>query len=146
MKGYHPSMKIYHPSSCGVGSALMLELIPFAYGERYSGRLEINIAPQVGEEYEWSQSICVSLDFDDVAQMLMVFRGETESINDGAGIPIGDCTFNMRHVIEPVHGYRMILTKGDRLLIAFMLKPAEALGISLALEQSMAKLVFEMEG
>ena len=145
MKGYHPSIKIYHPSSRGVGSALMLELIPFAYGDPYSGKLEINIAPQDGDEYEWSQSICMGLDFEDVSRMLMVFRGETESINDYAGITIRDCTFNMRHVIEPVNGYRMILTKGDR-LVAFTLKPAEALGISLALEQSMAKLVFEMEG
>ena len=145
MKGYHPSLKIYHPSSRGVGSALMLELIPFAYGDCYSGKLEINIAPQDGDEYEWSQSICVGLDFEDVARMLMVFRGETESINDGNGIIRRECTFNMSHVIEPVHGYRMILTKGDR-LATFMLKPAEALGISLALEHSMAKLVFDMEG
>lgn len=139
------SIKIYHPSSRGVGSALMLELIPFVYGLPDSGRLEINIAPQDGDEYDWAYDLCVSLDFEDVARMLMVFRGETESINDGKGITRRDCTFNISHVIEPIHGYRMILTSGNR-LVAFMLKPAEALGISLALEHSMSKLVFEMEG
>lgn len=143
MKGYHPSIKIYHPSSRGVGSALRLELLPFVYGDPDSGKLVLNLAPQDDDGYNWSHAITVILDFEDVARMLMVFRGETESINDGNGITCRDCTFNISHVIEPVCGYRMILTRGNR-LVAFMLKPAEALGISLALEHSMAKLVFEI--
>lgn len=143
MRGFNRSLKIYHPSSRGVGSALFLELIPLN-GLPDSGKLDIYIAPQNGNEYDWRWDLHVSLDFDDVARMLMVFRGETESINDGAGITQMECTFNMSHVIEPIHGYRMIMTSGNR-LAAFMLKPAEALGISLALEHSMGKLVFEME-
>ena len=146
MKDY-PSLTIYHPSSRGVGSALRLKLIPFVYDDPHrSGKLEIKIAKQDGDEYDWSCALYENLDFEDVTRMLMVFRGEAESINDGAGITHWwTHTFNMSHVIEPVHGYRMMLTSGDR-LAAFMLKPAEALGISLALEQSMSKLVFEMEG
>lgn len=139
------SIIMYHYSSRGVGSALRFELHPYKVGDPDSGRIEMGIAPQKRDLFDWSNALYVSLGFEDVARMLMVFRGETESINDGKGITCRECTFNMSHVIEPVHGYRMILTKGDR-LVAFMLKPAEALGISLALEQSMAKLVFEMEG
>ena len=134
-----------HPSSRGVGSALRFELHPYKVGDPDSGRIEIGIASQDLDVFVWTNALCISLDFEDVSRMLMVFRGETESINDGAGIIRRDCKFNMSHVIEPVHGYRMILTRGNR-LAAFMLKAAEALGISLALEQSMAKLVFEMEG
>ena len=123
---------------------MRFELHPFKVGDLDSGRIEMGIAPQDGDVFVWTNALCVSLDFDDVARMLMVFRGETESINDGAGIIRRDCKFNMSHVIEPVCGYMMILTRGNR-LVEFMLKPAEALGISLALEHSMAKLVFEME-
>lgn len=138
------SIIMYHPSWRGVGSALRFELHPFKVGDPDSGRIEMGIAPQDGDIFAWADAMFVSLDFEDVSRMLMVFRGETESINDGKGITRRDCTFNISHVIEPVCGYRMILTRGNR-LVAFMLKPAEALGISLALEQSMAKLVFEME-
>ena len=139
------SITMYHPSSRGVGSAVRFKLYPLKIGDLESGTIEIVMAPQDVDGFIWSDSLHVSLDFKDVASMLMVFRGETESINDGKGITRRDCTFNISHVIEPVCGYRMILTSGDR-LAAFMLKPAEALGISLALEHSMAKLVFEMEG
>lgn len=139
------SIIMYHPSSRGVGSALRFELHPYKVEDPDSGRIEVGIAPQDGDRFAWEDVLCVSLGFEDVASMLMVFRGETESINDGKGITRRDCTFNMRHVIEPVCGYRMILTRDNR-LAAFMLKPAEAMGISLALEHSMAKLVFDMEG
>lgn len=142
----YPSLKIYHPNSRGMGSALKIELIPFVYGDPRSGKLVITIASQDGDEYDWSRAMYENLDFEDVARMLQVFRGETESINDGAGITHWFVyKFNMTHVIEPVCGYEMMLTNGDR-VATFRLKPAEALGISLALEQSMAKLVFEMEG
>lgn len=139
------SIIMYHLSSRGVGSALRFNLCPIKIGDLDSGKIEIAMAPQNGNGFNWADTMCVRLNFDDVARMLMVFRGETESINDGSGITSGDSTFNMSHVIEPINGYRMILTMGDR-LAAFMLKPAEALGISLALEHSMDKLVFDMEG
>lgn len=139
------SIIMYHPSSRGVGSALRFELHPYKVEDPDSGRIEVGVAPQDGDRFAWEDALCVRLGFEDVSRMLMVFRGEIESINDGKGITRRDCTFNMSHVIEPVCGYRIILTRGDR-LVAFMLKPAEALGISLALEHSMAKLVFEMEG
>ena len=139
------SIKIYHPSSRGVGSALKLKLIPFVYGDPRSGKLVITIAKQDGDEYDWSRAMYENLDFEDVARMLQVFRGETESINDGAGITHWFVhKLNMTHVIEPICGYEITLTNGDR-VATFTLKPAEALGISLALEHSMAKLVFEME-
>lgn len=139
------SITMYHPSSCGVGSALRFELHPYKVEDPDSGRIEVGIAPQDGDRFAWEDVLCVSLGFEDVSRMLMVFRGEIESINDGKGITRRDCTFNMRHVIEPVCGYEMMLTNGDR-VATFTLKSAEALGISLALEQSMSKLVFEMEG
>lgn len=142
---YYPSLKIYHPNSRGMGSALMFKLIPFVNGDPDSGALFVYITPQVGNRYIWLDDHCVRLNFEDVARMLMVFRGETESINDGAGIIRSDCRFIMSHVIEPVCGYRMTLIR-DNSITDFMLKPTEALGISLALEHSMAKLVFEMEG
>lgn len=143
MKGYHPSLTIYHPSPLGVDSALRLKLIPFEYEKPNSGKLVITIALHDGADYDWSRALYENLDFEDVSRMLQVFRGETESINDGAGITHWwTHKFNMSHVIC---GYKMMLSDGNR-TYEFMLKPAEALGISLAIEQSMSKLVFEMEG
>ena len=166
MKGV---LSIYHPNGHGTGSALKMSIVPAT--NNCDGKVWMMAARQslcIGHTpsdvrhplFDWDGAICASLGPVDAARLLMVFRGECESVNDGAGIfirfPGENCDavkVSLRHVVEPVSGYAFEFTHSFREdgeksaetkteTARVSLVAAEALAISLALEQSMGLLAF----
>lgn len=169
MKGV---LSIYHPNAKGTGGALKVSIVPAS--EKSEGKVWMMAARQsVGGApmayapsnvrhpvFDWDEAICASLGPVGAARLLMVFRGECESVNDGAGVfirfPGENCDavkVTLRHVIEPVVGYQFEFihtfhesgeknagTKTETVRV--FLVEAEALALSLALEQSMRLLAF----
>lgn len=152
-----PTLALYHANGKGTGSAMKLELYPARVGDLDSGAIYATIAPQstLGDRrstppnyprFDWGNAIKVKLDFTDLAKVLQVLRGGTESINDGKGLlhPYPDkCqTIRFRHMIEPVCGYSLEAYEtftGDgehanERRAHIFLSTAEALGLSLAIE------------
>lgn len=166
MKGV---LSIYHPNAKGTGGALKIAIVPAS--EKSEGRVWMMAARQslgahrgfapsyVGYPlFDLDGAICASLSPVEVAEIIRVFRGETESLIDGAGLffkhPDGhSVVVRMEHAIEPVPAYRFkfihshakgdgedMETTVDEASIAIF--PAEALTVMLALEHSMRILVF----
>ena len=160
-----PTLALYHANGKGTGSAMKLELYPAKIGDPNSGAIYVTIAqqssfgdrasiPPIYPTFDWDNSLKVKLGFTDLAKVLQVLRGETESINDGKGL--FRCyadkwqRIGFRHVIEPLAGYSMDVvealdknehTNMDRRIRIF-LSNAEALGLSLAIEHSFAAIAF----
>lgn len=160
-----PTLKLYHANAKGTGCALSLSLYPLRIGDLESGAILATFAPQVtlGDRrttppvyptFDWdNDSVTVRLDFDDLAKMLQVFRGETESIEDGKGLyhvtKERRQVIKLRHMVEPICGYSFEVyekcetggDEGERTAHIF-LSNAEALGLSLAIEHSFASIAF----
>ena len=151
-------LAFYHPNGKGTGGAVKFSLIPADGEEFVDGGLRVAMASQVkgnGFEtyprFDWDRVIEVRLGFLDVARMLQVFRGETESINDGLGLfvfnPLCRMKFSLRHVVEPVAGYEIELVRkigeaGQEDSVKVMLMGVEGLRLCCALEKSMGVLAF----
>lgn len=151
------SLFFYHANANGNGCAMGVELRPAQ--EEKGGCIVMTFANQNHEtqqdamfpRFDWDTAVRVKLDLVDVARVLQVFRGECESICDGKGIFIRSLghamRFNVRHVIEPVSGYafevhRVDTSTGEQTSHLIVLSSAEALALSLALENSMGMLAF----
>ena len=155
---------ICHPAASGKGSAVRFELHP-AHG-RVSGYIMLEIARQKsvasvqGEvpcfaTFDWENKICCKLCLGDLAQMVMVFRGMQESIQDGKGLFHRTAKMNavikFSHMIEPRPGYMLAITASDiggdnRRDAYFIFRPEEAVWFSLALEGAMSVLVVGVPG
>lgn len=155
---------ICHPSPSGKGSAIRFELHP-ARG-RVAGHIFVEVARQKsvasvqGEvpsfaTFDWENKICCKMGLGDLAQMMMVFRGMQESIQDGKGLFHRTAKMNavikFSHQIEPRPGYMLAITASDiggdnRREAFFMFRPEEAVWFSLALEGAMSALVFGVPG
>ena len=144
---------------------MKLELYPARVGDLDSGAIYATIArqsslgdrrstPPIYPSFDWDNALKVKLDFTDLAKVLQVLRGETESIDDGKGLfhrYDDKCqVIKFRHMIEPTMGYFMEVyetSTGDgehaneRRTYIF-LSTAEALGLSLAIEHSFAAITF----
>ncbi len=157
---FRPSLAFYHPNAKGTGGALKLELHP-AHDDT-DGSIWATVANQltVGNpcgptpdypRFDWETSVCVKLDFTDLTKMLQVFRGECESLEDGKGLchrgVRGIAHIHMRHMTEPRAGYMFEVYRSgipgseDRSARIF-LRPNEALGLRLAIEDSMGVVCF----
>ena len=131
-------LKIYHPNAKGTGSCLMISETPtdtmlqvFPQGPSNGGLPSFN----------WDRPSCFIANWRDLAEILMVFRGECESLEDGKGLvyahDAGWSKLMLRHVIEPVHCYALEIyeKRGDvESRGIFRLSTAEALGLSLIFE------------
>ena len=160
-----PSLAIYHANGKGTGSAMKLELYPLRVGDLDSGAIYATFAPQVtlGDRrttppvyptFDWDNALKVKLDFTNLAKVLQVLRGETESIDEGKGLfhrYADKCqVIKFRHMIEPVCGYSLevaetlvdITTQNRDRKAYIFLSSAEALGLSLAIEHSFAAIAF----
>ena len=150
-------MFICHANANGNGCAMGVELHPARtdcqgfVGMRFAAQMDEPRQDKMFPRFEWDKAIRVKLDLVDVARVLQVFRGECESICDGKGIFIRSLghavRFNVRHVIEPVSGYifevhRVDTSSGEETSRLICLSSAEALALSLALENSMGMLAF----
>lgn len=159
--GYRPKFTLYKANPNGNGSAVQFELHP-AHDD-VDGSIFMTLACQktVGNArgpnptystFSWDASMTVKLDFNDLTQILQVFRGETESVNGERGLyhlSYGVATtIKFRHVVEGSGGYALELyrnTKGrpdDDRCGFFFFTSAEALGISAAIENSLGVICF----
>lgn len=157
---FRPKFALYHASPKGTGAALKMALHP-AHDD-VDGSIWMTLANQmtIGDRrgpnpvyprFDWENAITVKLDFNDLCQMLQVFRGEIESINDGKGLyhvsPVATTRIAFRHLIEPIAGYSLEVYRtprngGDDLHGRFVFSPAEAGGICEAIADSMGVIAF----
>lgn len=159
--GYRPKFTMYKANGKGTGSAVQFELHP-AHDD-VDGSIFLTLACQktVGNAmgpnptfstFAWDASMTVKLDFNDLSQMLQVFRGEVESVNNDRGLfhrTAGfDTVIKFRHVLEGTSGYALELyrnipgkTTEDRCGF-FFFSSAEALGLSAAIENSLGVICF----
>ena len=134
MKG----LKIFHPNAKGTGSCLKISETPT--------QTMFQIAMQLSSKgefpcFDWDAVASFIADWRNLAEILMVFRGECESLEDGRGLSYthdaGWSKLMLRHVIEPVHCYVLeIYEKRDGVESRgiFTLSIAEALALSLIFE------------
>ena len=158
---YRPSLSFYRANPKGTGSAVQMRLHP-AHDDT-DGCVMLKIANQmtIGNRmgpnptfprFDWENAMTVKLDFNDLTQMLQVFRGECESINEGKGLyhqaPCGTTSIRLRHLVDPVSGYLLEVYRrkgreSENENRAHMLfSPAEALGICEALAGSLYLVAF----
>jgi len=162
--GYRPRLSYYHANTKGTGSAINFELHPahWSSGVYVEGSLFVTFANQktvgvrngaetVFPSFDWKNKITFRLIMSDISQMLMVFRGMQESIADGKGLFHHSARYNtmikFEHRIEPYPGYilevyRKSLDGNDQHHAFISFSPAEAVGLSLAIEQSMGVIAF----
>lgn len=160
-----PALKFYHANAKGTGCALSLSLYPLRVGDLGSGAILATFAPQktLGDRmatpplyptFDWdNNSVRVRLGFNDLAKILQVFRGETESIEDGKGLyhvtKERRQVIKLRHIVEPICGYSFEVyekcetgyDEGEHTARIFLLN-AEAFGLSLVIEHSFAAIAF----
>ena len=159
-ESYRPRLSYYHPNGRGTGGAIQFELHP-AHGctdgsifatfarQKTVGTCEGSV--RTFPRFDWANRICVKLDMSDLLQMLQVFRGMQESIADGKGLfhrnTHSNTIVKLEHRIEPQPGYlleafRRPLEGGESSHAGVVLTVSEALGLSLAIEQSMDVIAF----
>ena len=155
----HSRVSYYHPNARGTGSAVNFELHP-AHGAT-GGSIFATFARQksvggvVGGQrqfasFDWSNRVCVKFDITDISHLLEVFHGMAESVAEGKGLfhrSAGGCTvIKLEHRLTPQPGYFMEVWKkpasGEAVNVGILFSPAEALGLMLAIEQSMSVLAF----
>ena len=162
--GYRPRLSYYHANAKGNGSAINIELHPAHWSAEgnVEGSLFVSMANQktvgvrngaetVFPSFDWKNRLILRLTMSDIAQIMMVFRGMQESACDGKGIFHRSSRYNtvikFEHRIEPHPGYTLDVyrksldgAEQQHSFIAF--SPAEAVGLSLAIEQSMGLIAF----
>ena len=132
-------LKMFHPNAKGTGACLKISETPtdtmlrvFPQGQSRGGF----------PSFDWDHPVDFVANWHDLARMLMVFRGECESLEDGRGLlhthDAGQSKLVLRHVIEPVHCYALEIyernSDGVESCGVFRLSTAEALGLSLIFE------------
>lgn len=155
-----PKLSFYHANAKGTGAAVEFELHPAH--EDTEGSIFVSIATQktVGSRegggrvfptFDWQNRLVVKLDIFDVAQMLQVFRGISESIADGKGLfhrsPRATSVISLEHRLDQTPGYRFEISSkpldgADARRAAIVFSNGEALALALALEHSMAAIAF----
>ena len=159
--GFRPSLSFYHQNSEGTGCALKLELVPAVSGSGgyvfATFAQQLTVASKGGSgkgakaTFDWKNAIIVKLDIGDLTEMIMVFRGVRESIEDGKGLyhesDRAVTIIRLEHLIEPVPAYRFgasrKLKSGDGVKrISILLSVAESLSLSLSLESMLGIIAF----
>ena len=160
---YRPRLSFYHANSKGTGSAVRFEVIP-ACGER-DGVVFMTLAQQksvaAGSEaqgnrqyatFDWQNRVTVKLNFSDLCQMLLVFRGLATTIMDGKGLYHDSrnttTLINLTRQAEPHPGLSLDVSRRGKteadpaVRVRIMFNGAEAFGLGTVLEQSLGVLAF----
>lgn len=161
MREYRPNFAIYHPNGKGTGCALRMTLHPAH--DRRDGYIMLELATQrtVGDRraaipkfptFDWENRLVVKLGFADLCKMLQVLRGENGALEEGKGLYHRSARYATRIVLrrltEPIQGYSLEIYRNsadksdaDR-NARIVLSPWEALGIALAIEDSIGVVCF----
>lgn len=160
---YRPRLSFYHANGKGTGSAVRFEVIP-ACGER-EGVVFMTLAQQksvaTGSDdqgnrqhatFDWQRRVTVKLNFSDICQMLLVFKGQANAISDGKGLYHDSrnttTLINLTRQAEPYPGLaldvsRKVKSEGEPAArVRILFNGAEALGLGAVLEQSLGVLAF----
>jgi hypothetical protein len=160
---YRPRLSFYHANGKGTGSAARFEVIP-ACGDR-DGAVYLTLAQQKSvatgsvsqgnrqyATFDWQNRVTVKLNFGDLCQMLLVFRGQAAAIAEGKGLYHDSrnttTIINLTRQTEPHPGLALDVSRkgkteadaATRVRIAF--NGAEAFGLGAALEQILGLLAF----
>ena len=160
---FRPRLSFYHANGKGTGSAAQFEVIP-ACGDR-DGVIFLTLAAQKSvatgsasqgnrqhATFDWQNRVTVKLNFGDLCQMLLVFRGQATTIADGKGLYHDSrnttTIINLTRQAEPYPGLLLEVSRRGkaesdpavRVRIAF--NGAESFGLGAALEQILGLLAF----
>lgn len=152
-----PAFTIYHANGKGNGSAVAFRVYPATAGQ--SGFVQVELAMQqtVGDEdrrvyptFDWKGRILVRLTPIEVGEMLMVLRGASKGIRNGAGFRhqtdgrISHIRFD--HLVEPKDVYCLEVSQetiaGEERKVSIELTLSEANAIAAGMSSSMGKLCF----
>jgi hypothetical protein len=162
-RAYRPRLSFYHANGKGTGSAVQFEVIP-ACGDR-EGVVFMTLAQQksvaIGSAeqgtrqhatFDWKNRVTVKLNFNDLCQMLLVFRGLATAIQEGKGLYHDSrnmtTMINVTRQVEPYPGLSLEIsrrgkTEGDvPLRIRIIFNAAETLGLGTVLEQQLGVVAF----
>lgn len=133
------NLKIYHPNAKGTGSCLKVE-------QMVDGDVMLAVYPQKRSCampcFNWDDGVSFIADWRTLSEILMVFRGECESLGDGKGV-VYDASngvknrLRLRHVIEPMSAYMLDVDMAFSGKVEgrhFLIHNAEALGLSMIIE------------
>ncbi len=160
---YRPRLSFYHANSKGSGSAVRFEVIP-ACGDR-EGVVFMTLAQQKSvaggtddqgnrqhATFDWQNRVTVKLNFNDLCQMLLVFRGQATTINDGKGLYHDARTtttlINLTRQAEPYPGLSLDVSRKGKsegepaIRVRILFNAAEAFGLGAVLEQSLGLIAF----
>lgn len=156
---FRPKFALYHASSKGTGCAMKMVLHPAHDGT--DGSIWMTLANQmtVGDRrgpnpvyprFDWENAACVKLDFNDLSEMIQVFRGEIESIGDGKGLyhtsSHATTQISFHHAIDPIPGYSLEVFRtpreGEGQHYHFFFNSAEACGLTEAISDVMGVIAF----
>jgi len=160
---YRPRLSFYHANSKGTGSAARFEIIP-ACGER-DGVIFMTLAQQksvaAGSDaqgnrqyatFDWQNRVTVKLNFSDLCQMLLVFRGLATTIMDGKGLYHDSrnttTIINLTRQAEPYPGLSLDVSRRGKaeaeaaIRVRILFNGTEAFGLGTVLEQSLGVLAF----
>lgn len=157
---FRPKLSFYRANAKCTGGALKLELHP-AHDDvdgsimaTFAKQLTIgdrHKMPPVFATFDWDNSICVKLDFNDLTKMLEVFRGFKESLEDGKGLfhvsPAGTTKISLRHLVEREGCYSFDVYRSkpgspESKSSHIMLSANEAYGLAIAIEDSLGAICF----
>jgi len=160
---YRPRLSFYHANGKGTGSAARFEAVP-ACGDR-DGAVFLTLAQQksvatgtVGQgnrqhaTFDWQNRVTVKLNFGDLCQMLLVFRGQATTIADGKGLYHDSRStttlINLARQTEPHPGLALDVSRRGKsesdpaVRVRIVFNGAEAFGLGAALEQILGLLAF----
>ncbi len=126
------------------GSCLALALSTMA------STLDVKIAPQNEKGgFDWDSAVSTSLDVVELGELLLVLRGNTDSVREGKGIArkYADVavTLDLVHTYEAlpaVYIFRASETSPHRRVVDFALEPAAAATLAVLLEEAIRRLAF----
>ncbi len=160
---FRPSLSFYHANGKGTGSAARLEVIP-ACGDR-DGVVFVTLAQQKSvatgsasqgnrqhATFDWQNRVTVKLNFGDLCQMLLVFRGQSATIAEGKGLYHDSrnttTIINLSRQAEPYPGLALDVSRRGKdeseqaVRVRIVFNAAEAFGLGVALEQTLGLLAF----
>lgn len=163
MRDYRPRLAFYHANGKGTGSAAKFEVVP-AVGDR-DGAVFLTLAQQKSvaagsldqgnrqhATFDWPNRITVKLNFGDLCQMLLVFKGQMQTIAEGKGLyhdsRATTTLINLTHQTDPHPGWALEVSRRSKdtaestSRVRIVFGAAEAFGLGTVLEQSLSLLAF----
>jgi len=162
-RNYRPRLSFYHANGKGTGSAARFEVVPASSDQ--AGVIYLTLAQQKSiatgmddqgkrqyATFDWQNRVTVKLNFSDLCQMLLIFRGQATVIAEGKGLYHDSrnttTIINLTRQTEPYAGLALEVSRRSKIesepavRIRIVFKDAEAFGIGAVLEQSLGIIAF----